>query len=104
MSLKLRLVVMNFLQFFIWGTWLITIGRYWFETRHWSGTSFGANFSTMGIASLFMPALMGIVQDSQILDRDRHQCDKLVGREMFQPEQLAEIPGRHAKDPPRLGL
>jgi hypothetical protein len=51
-----------------------------------------------------LPALMGIVQDSQILDRDRHQCDQLVGREMFQPEQLAEIPGRHAKDPPRLGL
>ena len=66
MSLKLRLVVMNFLQFFIWGTWLITIGRYWFETRHWSGTSFGAIFSTMGIASLFMPALMGIVADRWI--------------------------------------
>ncbi|MES2859133.1 MAG: nucleoside permease [Pseudomonadota bacterium] len=63
MSLKLRLIVMNFLQFFIWGAWLITIGRYWFENRGWSGTSFGAIFSTMGIASLFMPALMGIVAD-----------------------------------------
>ena len=63
MSLKLRLIAMNFLQFFIWGAWLITIGRYWFENRGWSGTSFGAIFSTMGIASLFMPALMGIVAD-----------------------------------------
>ena len=63
MSLKLRLILMNFLQFFIWGAWLITIGRYWFENRGWSGTSFGAIFSTMGIASLFMPALMGIVAD-----------------------------------------
>ena len=63
MSIKLRLIVMNFLQFFIWGAWLITIGRYWFENRGWSGTSFGAIFSTMGIASLFMPALMGIVAD-----------------------------------------
>ena len=66
MSLKLRLIVMNFLQFFIWGAWLITIGRYWFENRGWSGTSFGAIFSTMGIASLFMPALMGIVADRWI--------------------------------------
>jgi len=65
-ALKLRLTVMNFLQFYVWGAWLITIGRYWFETRHWSGTSFGANFSTMGIASLFMPALMGIVADRWI--------------------------------------
>src|SRR5690242_11655508 len=60
-SLKLRLIVMNFLQFFVWGAWLITIGRYWFENQHWSGTSFGAIFSTMGISALFMPALMGVV-------------------------------------------
>src|SRR5690606_38897182 len=37
MNLKLRLVVMNFFQFFVWGAWLITIGRYWFENMHWSG-------------------------------------------------------------------
>jgi NHS family xanthosine MFS transporter len=66
MGLKLRLVVMNFLQFFVWGAWLLTIGAYWFQTRHWSGTGFGAIFSTMGIASLFMPALMGIVADKWI--------------------------------------
>jgi len=63
MSLKLRLVVMNFLQFYIWGAWLLTIGTWWFQTRQWSGTSFGAIFSTMGIASLFMPSLAGIVAD-----------------------------------------
>ncbi|HTL13475.1 MAG TPA: nucleoside permease [Thermomonas sp.] len=66
MSLKLRLTVMNFLQFFVWGAWLITIGRYWFENRGWSGTSFGAIFSTMGISALFMPSLMGIVADRWI--------------------------------------
>ncbi|MEO6155788.1 MAG: nucleoside permease [Thermomonas sp.] len=73
MSLKLRLTVMNFLQFYIWGAWLITIGRYWFENQHWSGTSFGAIFSTMGIASLFMPALMGVVADKWI------NAEKLYG-------------------------
>lgn len=66
MSLKLRLIVMNFLQFFVWGAWLLTIGAWWFQNRHWSGTGFGAIFSTMGIASLFMPALMGIVADKWI--------------------------------------
>lgn len=54
---------MSFFQFFIWGSWLITIGNYWFQTKEWSGTEFGIIFSTMGIASLFMPALMGIVAD-----------------------------------------
>ena len=37
MSIKLRLVAMNFMQFFVWGAWLITIGAYWFQYRHWSG-------------------------------------------------------------------
>ncbi|MCJ0825470.1 nucleoside permease [Luteimonas sp. 50] len=73
MSLKLRLIVMNFLQFFVWGAWLLTIGAYWFQTKQWSGTSFGAIFSTMGIASLFMPALMGMVADRWI------NAEKLYG-------------------------
>ncbi|MGH8040468.1 MAG: nucleoside permease [Rudaea sp.] len=73
MNLKLRLIVMNFLQFYIWGSWLLTIGAYWFQDKHWSGTSFGAIFSTMGIASLFMPSLMGIVADKWI------NAEKLYG-------------------------
>ena len=66
MSLKFRLILMNFLQFFVWGSWLLTIGAYWFQTKHWSGTEFGAIFSTMGIASLFMPAIAGIIADRWI--------------------------------------
>jgi len=57
---------MNFFQFFVWGSWLITIGAYWFQTKQWSGTEFGAIFSTMGIASLFMPAIAGIIADRWI--------------------------------------
>jgi NHS family xanthosine MFS transporter len=73
MNIKLRLIILNFLQFFIWGSWLITIGSYWFQTKHWSGTEFGAIFSTMGIASLFMPALSGIIADKWI------NAEKLLG-------------------------
>lgn len=63
MSIKLRLTIMNFLQFFVWGAWLITIANYWFGTKQWDGTQFGAIFATMGFASLFMPTLMGIIAD-----------------------------------------
>ncbi|WP_140938585.1 nucleoside permease [Sphingobacterium lumbrici] len=63
MSTKLRLTIMYFLQFFVWGAWLITIANYWFGTKQWDGTQFGAIFSTMGIASLFMPTLIGIIAD-----------------------------------------
>ena len=64
---------MNFLQFFIWGAWLITIGGYWFQNRGWSGTEFGIIFSTMGIASLFMPAIAGIIADRWV------NAEKLLG-------------------------
>ena len=63
MSIKFRLILMNFLQFFIWGSWLITIGVYWFQNKHWSGAEFGVIFSTMGLSSLVMPALTGIIAD-----------------------------------------
>jgi len=63
MSLKLRLTIQNFLQFYVWGAWLITIGNYWFGTKQWDGTQFGLVFGTMGIASIFMPTITGIIAD-----------------------------------------
>jgi len=65
-NVRVRLIVMNFLEFFIWGTWLISIGGYLGGTLHFTGSQIGAIFSTLGIASLFMPALMGIVADKWI--------------------------------------
>lgn len=79
MSLKLRLTIMQFLQFFVWGSWLLTIGAYWFQTKHWSGAEFGAIFSTMGIASLFMPALAGIIADRFINAERLYSLFHLVG-------------------------
>ncbi|HWU71124.1 MAG TPA: nucleoside permease, partial [Pseudoxanthomonas sp.] len=81
--LKLRLTVMNFLQFFIWGAWLLTIGAYWFQTKQWSGTSFGAIFSTMGISALFMPALMGVVADKWINAEKLYGALHLAGAAML---------------------
>ena len=63
MNLKNRLILLNFLQFFIWGAWLITIGVFWFNTKKWSGSEFGAVFATLGFSSLFMPTLTGIIAD-----------------------------------------
>lgn len=66
MNVKMRLILMSFLQFFVWGAWLITVANYWFGTKHWEGAQFGAIFSTMGIASVFMPTLCGIIADRWI--------------------------------------
>ena len=63
MSVKFRLIVMNFLQYGVWGAWLISLGAYLGGGLHYSGVEIGSFFATMGIASLFMPALMGIIAD-----------------------------------------
>lgn len=63
MGLKFRLIIMNFLQFFVWGSWMMTLGHYGFVEKQWNGAEFGLVFSTMGFASLIMPTLFGIVAD-----------------------------------------
>ena len=73
MNIKNRLVLMSFLQFFIWGAWLITVGNYWFANKQWSGVEFGAIFSTLGVSSILMPALTGILADKFI------NAEKLYG-------------------------
>lgn len=73
MSIKFRLTLMSFLQFFVWGAWLITVANYWFGTKQWSGAEFGAIFSTLGISSIIMPAITGIVADKWV------NAEKLYG-------------------------
>jgi NHS family xanthosine MFS transporter len=63
MNIKNRLIVMNFFEFFIWGTWLISFGGYLIVKLGFSGSQVGKIYATMGVASLFMPALIGIVAD-----------------------------------------
>jgi MFS transporter, NHS family, xanthosine permease len=63
MPIRFRLIIMNFLEFFVWGSWLISLGGYMIAQLQFTGGQVGAVYATMGIASLFMPALMGIVAD-----------------------------------------
>jgi MFS transporter, NHS family, xanthosine permease len=71
MNLKSRLTVLSFLQFFIWGIWLISLGGYMFANFNDPidpnlGSKVGNTYGTMGWASLFMPALIGIIADKYI--------------------------------------
>lgn len=73
MNIKIRLILMNFLQYAVWGAWLISLGSYLGGSLHFSGLQIGSFFATMGIASLFMPAIMGIIADRWV------QAQKLLG-------------------------
>jgi NHS family xanthosine MFS transporter len=66
MNIKLRLTLMNFLQFFLWGSWLISLGGYMIVKLNFTGGQVGGIYATMGLASLFMPGLLGVVADRWI--------------------------------------
>jgi NHS family xanthosine MFS transporter len=61
MSMKLRLIIMNFLQFAVWGAYLTSMGSYLVRLNQ--ASSIGMFYAIQGMVSLFMPALIGIVAD-----------------------------------------
>jgi MFS transporter, NHS family, xanthosine permease len=66
MNIKGRLTIISFLQLFVWGAWLTTLASYGFGFKGWSGKEFGIVFSTLGIASIIMPPISGIIADKYL--------------------------------------
>ena len=63
-NIKLRLIIMNFLQFAVWGSYLTSMGGYLFAAGY--GELIGWFYAMQGIVSMFMPAIMGIIADKLI--------------------------------------
>ncbi|MBE6231430.1 MAG: MFS transporter [Bacteroidales bacterium] len=63
-SIKTRLIVMNILQWAVWGSYLTSMGSYLASVG--LATRIGIFYSMQGIVSIFMPTLMGIVADKFI--------------------------------------
>lgn len=60
-GVKVRLALLMFLQYAVWGTYLLSLGAYLSSVG--CGNRIGWFFALQGVVSLFMPALMGIVAD-----------------------------------------
>ena len=63
-SIKLRLIVMNIIQWAVWGAYLTSMGQYLGSAG--LGSRISIFYAMQGIVSMFMPALMGIVADKYI--------------------------------------
>ncbi|MDR0962530.1 MAG: MFS transporter [Mediterranea sp.] len=61
MNIKFRLILMNFLQFAVWGAYLTSMGSYLVKVN--LASHIGMFYAMQGIVSLFMPALLGIIAD-----------------------------------------
>ena len=60
-SIKTRLIGMNFLEFAVWGAYLISMGG--FLASKGMGANIGWFYSIQGVVSIFMPAIVGILAD-----------------------------------------
>ena len=59
MNIKVRLALMNFLEFAVWGAYLTCMGQYLGNAG--MGAEISWFYAIQGIVSIFMPTLMGIV-------------------------------------------
>ena len=71
MNIRLRLTLMNFLQYAVWGAYLTSMGTYLAEAG--LASKIGLFYACQGIVSIFMPAVMGIIADRYI------QAQRLLG-------------------------
>lgn len=98
MQLKIRLIVLNFLEFAIWGAYLTSMGTY--LATHNLASHIGIFYSIQGIVSIFMPALFGIIADRWIpAQKTLSLCHAISGIAMI----AAGIYGIQAGDAVQFG-
>jgi nucleoside transporter len=62
-SVRTRLAVMMFLQFFVWGAWFVTLSTYLGQGLGFSGTDIGRAYSTMPWGAIVAPFVVGMIAD-----------------------------------------
>ncbi len=78
-KIKFQLTILNFLEFFVFGAWLLSFGKYMHATLEFSGSEIGAVFSTLAWASLVMPGIMGLIADKWISPNKLFALSHIIG-------------------------
>lgn len=62
-TIRFKLSLMMFLEFFIWGAWFVTLGTYLLRNLHTSGVQVGVAFLTQSIGAIVAPFVIGLIAD-----------------------------------------
>ncbi len=78
-QLKVKLSFFNFLQYFIWGSWYVSMGIYLGKTLGFSGQQVGAAYGAFAIGSMISPFFVGLIADRYFASEKMLATLALVG-------------------------
>ena len=93
MGIRLRLSVMNFLEFGIWGAWFVVLGQY-LNALKFSGKQIGSIYATMSLGSIFTPIIVGAVADKYFASEHVMAVSHLLGAALLYMLAQARTPGK----------